>query len=308
MSLRTLAVLSLAATLAACSPTDTDGDGLSDKEEAERGTNPESSDSDSDGLSDLEEIEQHKTDPLMFDTDNDLLPDSFEVLGMEKEIGGENVIVFTDPLSPDSDGDGYEDYDEIEEGHDPMDADDVIYKGGWPYQRYKDDITDRKLTKGIERAKPFARISLKDQHNQKVDLFDFAEQGVPIMMDLSALWCGPCQTYAEWLSGLNPDLNDQYDEIFPGVRDAVDNGDVRWITIMGEDMVGIEASVDTLHEWEDEFPNDNILLLADPEQKLVEFVDLGFWPSFVLLSPDMRVVATNESRDALPKLSEWFSE
>ncbi len=65
---------------------DTDDDGLLDIEEAELGTNLNKSDSDDDGLPDFDEV----------------------------------MIYSTDPLNPDTDGDSYEDGDEVENGYDPL--------------------------------------------------------------------------------------------------------------------------------------------------------------------------------------------
>jgi len=67
---------------------DLDGDGLSDEEEQNLGTNPENPDTDTDGLSDREEIKVYGTSPLNPDTDNDGIPD------------GEEVKNGTDPKNP----------------------------------------------------------------------------------------------------------------------------------------------------------------------------------------------------------------
>ncbi len=69
---------------------DTDGDGISDEEEIENGTDPAKADSDGDGLTDREERDRN-----------------------------------TDPLNPDSDGDGVSDGEEVLLGSDPNDPDEV---------------------------------------------------------------------------------------------------------------------------------------------------------------------------------------
>lgn len=58
---------------------DTDGDGLTDEEEAQYGTDPKKADTDGDGLFDFEEINIYKTNPLNPDTDGDSYPDGLEV-------------------------------------------------------------------------------------------------------------------------------------------------------------------------------------------------------------------------------------
>lgn len=60
-------------------PVDSDGDGLTDKEELEIGTDFQNPDSDNDGLFDGEEIQTYKTDPLNSDTDQDSFLDGGEV-------------------------------------------------------------------------------------------------------------------------------------------------------------------------------------------------------------------------------------
>jgi hypothetical protein len=69
---------------------DADGDGLSDADEADLGTDPDDDDSDDDGLSD-----------------------------------GDEVDAGTDPLDEDTDGDGYSDGYEVDEGTDPLDGGDT---------------------------------------------------------------------------------------------------------------------------------------------------------------------------------------
>jgi hypothetical protein len=64
-------------------------------------------DSDGDGLTDVEEA-QLGTDPLKIDTDNDGLNDREEV-----------KIYLTDPNNPDTDGDGYQDGAEVRAGYNP---------------------------------------------------------------------------------------------------------------------------------------------------------------------------------------------
>jgi len=111
---------------------DDDGDGLNNSWEKSRGTAVDDPDSDADGLLDGEEASGHtlpanrgtlgypevpdlafpQTDPLKPDTDGDGLTDYEEV-----------IIYGTDPTKIDSDGDGYTDKEEIDAGSDPNDPD-----------------------------------------------------------------------------------------------------------------------------------------------------------------------------------------
>jgi len=67
------------ATSSATGSLDSDGDRLTDAEEAGLGTNSNSADTDGDDLNDYEEAKVYHTDPLRADTDGDSYPDGVEV-------------------------------------------------------------------------------------------------------------------------------------------------------------------------------------------------------------------------------------
>ncbi len=87
---------------------DYDGDGLTNLQEQELGTDPRERDSDHDGLDDADELAAG-TDPLNPDTDGDGLSDGCEVNS-----------VLTNPLVADTDGDGLPDGWEDDYGLDPL--------------------------------------------------------------------------------------------------------------------------------------------------------------------------------------------
>jgi len=102
-------------------PVDTDGDGLTDDEEAVIGTDPLDPDTDDDGLLDGEEVQTHDTDPLDPDTDGDGLEDGDELVGAD---GTPFTGDETDPTDADTDNDGLTDGEEVlTYGTDPTDAD-----------------------------------------------------------------------------------------------------------------------------------------------------------------------------------------
>ena len=90
---------------------DTDGDGLSDKEELVLGTDPLNPDSDGDGLTDGMEVHQLGSNPLAKDTDGDGLSDM------------EEYRLGTSLTRMDTDGDGLNDREEISRGTDPLNRD-----------------------------------------------------------------------------------------------------------------------------------------------------------------------------------------
>jgi uncharacterized membrane protein len=90
---------------------DSDGDGLTNQQEAGYGTDPNNADTDRDGLLDGQEILSLGTNALLADSDGDGLTD------------GDEVKRGTNPLNPDTDGDGLRDGDEVRIGTDPLKQD-----------------------------------------------------------------------------------------------------------------------------------------------------------------------------------------
>jgi large repetitive protein len=86
---------------------DTDGDGLTNLQEYQLGTDPRNPDTDGDGIPDGQEV-QLGTNPLDPDTDHDGLSD-----GQELKLG-------TNPLNRDTDGDGIPDGIEVQLGTNPL--------------------------------------------------------------------------------------------------------------------------------------------------------------------------------------------
>lgn len=116
--------------------TDTDGDGLTDAEEAMYGTDPGNPDTDGDAIDDGGEVHSYGTDPTLADTDGDGIDDYPEIdtVGTDPTVfdsdgdgvgdGAEYFGTGTDPLNDDTDGDGMNDGDEGAFGSNPLTVDD----------------------------------------------------------------------------------------------------------------------------------------------------------------------------------------
>ncbi len=90
---------------------DSDGDGISNRDERRLGLDPYNPDSDGDGLTDYEEVHKYHSDPRRADTDNDGLLD------------GEEISFASSPLKADTDLDGLSDAEEFARGTNPKNAD-----------------------------------------------------------------------------------------------------------------------------------------------------------------------------------------
>ncbi|MHB8762927.1 MAG: HYR domain-containing protein [Deferrisomatales bacterium] len=119
---------------------DLDGDGLSNAQETDQGTDLYVADTDSDGLTDGHEVLVHGSNPLVEDTDGDGLTDGDEVMVHGTNVllvdtdgdglgDGSEMLYLTDPLNPDTDGDGHLDGDEVASNTDPLDPGDYVGSG-----------------------------------------------------------------------------------------------------------------------------------------------------------------------------------
>ena len=275
--------LVLAVFLIGCK-SDTDGDGLTNKEEEELGTDLELSDSDGDGIDDPDEIDAG-SDPLAPDSDDDGLTD-----GEERELG-------SDPNALDSDEDTYSDFDEVQEGFDPADPESRIYQGYWPYNPNRSSV-DLSPWDGdqLRIGDSFGRFATgRDQFRDEIDIRDFAQRGRYIVIDASASWCGPCQATSAWLSEGAGNDPFEYEEDYKKVRLAIKNDEVHWITILTDNLERRYTPVfaDT-RDWDTAFPNERIPVITDVENRILQAVNADggylYWPSFVVLDEDLEVV------------------
>jgi len=236
---------------------DTDGDGINDLKEESLGTDPNNPDTDGDGLTDAEEVRETGTDPLNVDTD----------------------------------GDGYWDSWELDEGSDPLDEDSRIYEGGWPYNPDKDSYDAPNIDDAIyEVGAPMARVTMVDQFGDEVDLYDLAGHGKPILIDISAEWCPPCNYLSMWLSG-----NDQagFDDYWPNVDDLVNSGDIFWVTVLSESNEGA-ATQSLLENWDEAYPHELIPVLADEDHSFADKYLVAAWPTVIMMDENLEIVAMSD--------------
>lgn len=221
-----------------------------------------------------EPTEEPSIDPTL-DSDNDGVTDVIEL-----EYG-------SDPHDPDTDGDGFDDGDEVAQNTNPMNGNDYPYAGGWPIDGCRNDVQSTGNGVG-QTAHDF---TLTDQFGESVRLHDFCGQAV--MLVASAMWCGPCQTEAEDVARLHR----QYEEEGFLV-----------ITLLGENERGQTPSRSDLQGWASAFGIDHPVV-ADPGFGVASrFVNGGslYLPSTSLLGEGLEVlkrdayVSTQDIEGALP--------
>lgn len=266
MTYRKVALSFVAATalgLVGC--VDSDGDGLSNGEEKKLGTDPDIADTDGDGLLDGEEVE----------------------MGI-------------DPMSADTDGDGYLDGDEVNEGSDPNDEDDKIFEGGWPYNAAATADCDDRFGGTASVGDEVPCYTMVDQFDEEYNIWNMMGSADYMVIDTGATWCGPCKSMAAWLDGAN---NGFMPDAFIPVREAVWEGEVRWNTSLFQDESGNPATFETVEDWYNNWPTENVPVLADEGSDLIGWINAPGIPSLSLVDLEtMEMVIVDDTNATMQRV------
>ena len=193
----------------------------------------------------------------------------------------------TDPNQADSDGDGYDDGDEVDAYTDPLSGDDHPYTGGYPIDSCHFDVSSTGNGVG-QIAKNF---TLKDMHGESVRLHDFCDRAVVVVV--SAAWCGPCQSEAKWLAG----MQDKY-----ASRGLV------VVTLLAENTSSQNPSTNDLSAWNNMAGYKSAPVLADPNWSISDrFEEDGYIPTVSLIGPGMEVkkVDSNVGESDIKAVLPW---
>ena len=132
------------------------------------------------------------------------------------------------------------------------------YKGGWPVNPKSNEIEDPgfdlpcpggagcecKTNKDCDnqncQAHPkgnyclpkkgdlIPRFEAIDQFGESVDLYDFANQGKMILIELSAVWCSPCNDLANWLVKNDQKIRENrwWKDRYLPIREMIQNNEI----------------------------------------------------------------------------------
>ena len=199
------------------------------------------------------------------------------------------------------------------------------YKGGWPVNPKSDEIEDHGFDlpcpggTGCEckfnadcdnqncQAHPkgnycvpkkgdiMPRFEAIDQFGESVDLYDFANQGKMILIELSAAWCSPCNDLARWLSKNDQKIteNPWWKDRYLPIRDMIKNGEIYLVNFMFEGMDKankVTATPNDVAEWYKKYPDPHVPVLADEYRFLHTWVKPTGLPCIYLVDENMRLV------------------
>ena len=144
----------------------------------------------------------------------------------------EEAYLGSNPDAADTDRDGWNDGDEVEQNTDPLNGFDHPYTGGWAIAPCRGDLQGN----GNGVGNVAYNFSLMDQHGEPVRLHDFCDRS--IVLASGAEWCEPCIREATFLANK---FNEYRDD------------GLMVITLLGEDVYNVTPAQSNLETWADTF-------------------------------------------------------
>jgi len=119
-------------------------------------------------------------------------------------------------------------------------------------------------------------LILWDHNNTLWELYDY--EGDVILLDLSVMWCGPCQSAAATVQNTQDDYESQ---------------GFRYVTILIEDVTGDTVEIDEIELWRETFGIETATVLQGSRDLIDYSATDGFpitaWPMFILVDRDLTI-------------------
>ena len=145
------------------------------------------------------------------------------------------------------------------------------------------------------------RYMAYDQYGDMVDIYDLAGHGVPIVLDIGTWFCKPCKGLAAFFTTGDDSTENDHTEgalntflwwsahpEYAVVYDMVQAGEIIWVTVLFSG--GIPVDQEDVTAWHDAFPNEHILVLADTDMQLKEYLEVTPMPSIHVLTENMEIL------------------
>ncbi len=146
----------------------------------------------------------------------------------------------------------------------------------WPLQEPPANLVGTGFAEG--QVPPDFR--LLDQHGDDVSLWQF--YGSVVLLDVSTMWCAPCQEIAQHTEA---------------TYEAFKDDGFMYLTVLHEDVENRPPTIEDLEEWATSF-GISAPVLADGDQATGAAVTQGQYPAVIVIGRDMTIADRPRSLDA----------
>jgi hypothetical protein len=141
-------------------------------------------------------------------------------------------------------------------------------------------------------GQPAPHFSGTNQFGEEVSIC--AYEGLPLVIDTSAVWCGPCQMLSLCLGG----DDNQCLSLFGGdpqvltyliypLREQISAGTFAWVTVLMENQFNGPPALSDAQAWDQAFPVENVWVIPDVDQKYYPYLQISAFPSVWLIDGQM---------------------
>jgi len=138
----------------------------------------------------------------------------------------------------------------------------------------------------------FPDFSGIDQFEDLVSIYDFAYQDKYILIEMATAWCEPCRIMADWIAYGSDEITSRrwWKDEYNKIRSMIKSNEIFYITILYEDEFKDYVGYDAVYEWFDNYPEDNVPILADGNKFLHSWIKPTGIPTIILLNEKMEIV------------------
>ena len=138
----------------------------------------------------------------------------------------------------------------------------------------------------------FPRYKLMDQYGEEVDIYDFAGHGKLIVIEFSTSWCNPCRQLASFFTYGDEEVfkNRWWKPEYEIIKELIHNDRIYFINIQVQDVYREPASLYSVEDWFQEFPDEKIPILVDSDYKVRDWMRITGYPTVIVLNDKMEVV------------------
>ena len=134
-----------------------------------------------------------------------------------------------------------------------------------------------------------------DQFGESVDLYDFANQGKMILIELSAAWCKPCNDLSSWLTTNNQKIteNSWWKDRYLPIRNMIENDEIFMVNFMyeGIDKINkVNATPNDVITWYNKYPDPHVPIIADEYRFIHSWVKPTGLPCIFLVDEKMHLI------------------